>query len=70
MLEVRRGSEVVVHGVDFARPGGAGGVADGKTEETGVCSKQAFDEGGFAGAGGAGEDDGARAGRVRDGRHG
>ena len=65
-----RGGEVVVDGVEFAGARGAGGVRDGKAEEGGVCGKEAFDEGGFAGAGGAGEDDGAGGGGGVGGGHG
>lgn len=54
--EVLAGQEVVIDTVDLASTGVAGGVGDTESKLVGVLGKEALQEGGLAGAGGARDD--------------
>lgn len=61
---------MVLAAVLFAGAGPAGGVRDAEAVALGVGGEEAREESGFAGAGGAGDDDGAGCGGFWEGRRG
>lgn len=59
LLEVVAGDEVVLAAVLLAGARAAGRVRDAEAVAVGVLGEEALEEGGLAGARGAGDDDGA-----------
>jgi hypothetical protein len=58
-LELVGGNEVVVYAILLARAGGARGVRYAEAEAVWIFGEEAREDGGFAGAAGAGDYDGA-----------